>query len=353
MAVFTDLTLKECEEVTRLFGLSSPLTLTPTIEGVDNSNYFLTTKEGAFVLTLYEGDNQELLQQKLEKTIPFLSHLKKEGCHTPNVLELSQNNKAFSASLFTLKGKNALIQQRISGHSVKGNPTLEQVHIASETLAKIHLASMHYEHGLSAKKLQHTSYTQNIKFLFADWHGKLSQIQSKIPNLSSNAPQHLYAEILKILMHECTYLEERSDILLNDEIPKAYIHGDFFKDNSLFDAEKNEIHLIDFSLAYFDTLLFDLCVFLNAWCFTDEGLFLDLHFKKALDIYTQHRPLTDAEKHAFPSELRRAALRFTLSRLHGNVVTGRNIEVMKNKPPQHWLNRLKHHQQKESSDYGL
>ena len=97
------------------------------------------------------------------------------------------------------------------------------------------------------------------------------------------------------------------------------IHGDLFRDNVLFDDDSLG-GFIDFYYACNDVLAYDLAIAVNEWCLHHNGADLgNIDTEKVdafLSAYQSVRPLTSLELTCWPALLRRAALRFWLSRLH-------------------------------------
>jgi homoserine kinase type II len=102
------------------------------------------------------------------------------------------------------------------------------------------------------------------------------------------------------------------------DLPRGPVHGDLFRDNATFDRERL-CGVFDYYFAGVDVLLFDVAVCANDWCLVDPAS--DRRFEPALARaflaeYAAVRPFTPAERAAWPTLLRGAALRFWLSRLY-------------------------------------
>jgi homoserine kinase type II len=90
------------------------------------------------------------------------------------------------------------------------------------------------------------------------------------------------------------------------------IHGDLFRDNVLWEGGRLEA-ILDFEQASGGSLVYDLAVCLNDWCWTD-GPRLDLA-GALLAGYQRVRVLTPGDRDALPIEVRAAAARFTITRI--------------------------------------
>ena len=90
------------------------------------------------------------------------------------------------------------------------------------------------------------------------------------------------------------------------------IHGDLFRDNVLWDGGAISA-ILDFEQASGGSLVYDLAVCINDWCWA-----IDPRIELAAALvagYQRVRPLTAADREALPIEIRAAAARFTLTRI--------------------------------------
>ncbi len=135
-------------------------------------------------------------------------------------------------------------------------------------------------------------------------------------------------------------------------MPQGVIHADLFPDNVFFLGDKLS-GLIDFYFACTDTLVYDVAICLNAWCFEPDHSYNVTKGRALLANYAKTRPLSAAEWEKLPLLSRGAALRFLLTRLVDwlNVPPG---ALVRPKDPIEYLRKLRFHQRVESvRDYGM
>lgn len=245
--------------------------------GVENTNYFVTTTEGEFVLTLVESVSAE----KLPFILGFVAHLSK--CQ----LDVAQPILNQQGALFgELNGKPAVFMRRLSGAPLD-TPNQMQCRVIGQTLAASHLA---------ADDLVPDAY-QNI-------HEWCCTVADKVlPKLSDENQALLHKSI------------EAAGKIPWQQLPTGPVHGDLFPDNALFDGDKLA-GLIDFYHACSAPYLYDLAVTLNAWCYDEDAEFYDEAKASALlESYRSVRSLSESEQRCLSEMQKVAALRFWLSRL--------------------------------------
>ena len=135
-------------------------------------------------------------------------------------------------------------------------------------------------------------------------------------------------------------------------LPQGVIHADLFPDNVFFLGDKLS-GLIDFYFACTDTLVYDVAICLNAWCFEPDHSYNVTKGRALLSSYAKTRPLSRWEWEKLPLLARGAALRFLLTRLVDwlNVPPG---ALVKPKDPAEYLRKLRFHQKVASvRDYGV
>ena len=278
MSVYTSVTPDQLDQFLQRYNLGKAVEFKPIAAGITNSNYFLDTEQGRFVLTLYE----HLSDDELEYILNLQCHLASHGvrCAKP---QTDRRGELFSS----LNNRPAAIIGRLPGE-VETAPNLAQCAEIGAELARFHLA------GLEFRGLRHNP--RGIDWVVAVRDMMREQLDE--------------AELLEI---EASLLAARRFDL--GSLPRGAIHADLFHDNALFEGDRL-VGVLDFDYACSDSFVFDIAVLLNDWCIDNDYRLLPERVDAVLDAYQRLRPLEPLEQEALPLMLRLAALRFWLSRLY-------------------------------------
>lgn len=311
MAVFTELADDEVRAFVARLHAGELVALQPIGAGIENTNYFVTTSSGEWVLTVFE----RLTQQQLPFYLRLMQHLARHGLPVPE-----PRASADGALVHTLRGKPAALCTRLAGRHIDA-PGLHHCAALGRTLV-----------GLHAGAVDFAPAQPNLR--------GLAWAQATAPRVRP----FLDADMARLLDDEVGFQQQLAASAAYSGLPRAAVHADLFRDNVLFHGAAGRERLsgcVDFYFAGVDTLLFDLAVCINDWCLADEtGRIDDARAGALLAAYGERRALTPAEHRLFPALLRAAALRFWLSRLadlHGP----RDAALLQPKDPRHFERLLR------------
>lgn len=304
MAVFTRVSEADITAWLSNYSLGSLLDLQGIPAGIENTNYFVTTGNGRFVLTLFE----KLTPGELPFFLNLMSHLARHGIPCP--APVADRNNRF---LGKLNGKPACIVSRLSGKSTT-HPTTADCATVGAMLGQMHSAGQSFG-------------GQMVNPRGAAWRTEAAQ-QVKI-FLSAQDAALLKSEVALHAAHPMS------------ELPRGVIHADLFRDNVLMDGERVG-GLIDFYFACTDALLYDVAITVNDWCVSAEGRLDAKRTRAMLNAYHAARPFTPAEAKAWSLTLRVAALRFWISRLFDRHLP-RDGEMVHAHDPEQFKRILQHH----------
>jgi homoserine kinase type II len=278
LSVYTPVSESELALWLRNYSVGALVACEPIQAGIENTNYFVTTAQGRYVLTLFE----RLPAEELPFYLGLMSHLARHGIPCP--APIADLNDRF---LQHLNGKPAALVTRLPGRSLDA-PDERHCGELGALLGRMHLAGRTY-----------ATYLENPRGP-KWWRFAAKEVRS-----------FLKKPHLELLDEELQFQSEHRF----PDLPRGPVHADLFRDNALFEKERL-CGVIDFYFAGVDCLLYDLAVCANDWCL-GEGDRLDPKRTRAL-LAACHavRPLTALERDAWPAMLRAAALRFWLSRLH-------------------------------------
>ncbi len=277
-------------------------------DGIENTNYFVTTDQGQFVLTLFEQHGFDVMDYYLD-VMTFFYQSGIPSAH-PEPDKTGQYLK-------TLSGRPAALVGRLTGRSLSDVATVNQCRAIGDILAKMHLAANNFEQ----RKLTDRG---------ADWRQKTAE---KVLPYLDKADAQLMTEELTFQAQYKTF-----------NLPMGLTHSDLFRDNALFDGD-TLTGIIDFYYACDEYWLYDLAVTVNDWCIDESGLIDDIRYQALISAYTAQRTLSSAEVDHWNIVLRAAAMRFWLSRLQDKYFP-REGELTQIKDPNAFRQILCQHQQR-------
>ncbi|PXW96491.1 homoserine kinase [Sphaerotilus hippei] len=286
MAVFTEVSREEAAALAQRLSLGSLTDLRGITAGIENTNYFLSTDRGEWVLTVFE----RLTFEQLPFYLQLMKHLARREIPVPD-----PQADADGVILHRLGGKPAAVVNRLQGRSQLA-PASWHCEQVGRMLARMHLAGRDYP-----------LHQPNLRGL--DWW--IETVPVVLP--------HLAPEQRTLLEDELFFQRSVAETPANEALPRGPVHADLFRDNVMFDGLPGHEKLtgfFDFYFAGVDAWLFDLAVCLNDWCIDlSTGRLDELRAAAFVQAYEDERALTHDELRLLPAMLRAAALRFWISRL--------------------------------------
>jgi homoserine kinase type II len=316
MAVYTEVSFAEADALLQQLGLGALESMQGCAGGIENTNYFVTTRRGAqsrdYVLTLFE----RLSSAQLPFYLQLMKHLAQRGMAVPE-----PHGNTLGELVLHVKGKPAAVVDKLHGASeLRPGP----VHCAQigAMLANMHLAGRDF--ALKQPNLRGLSW----------WNETVPEV---LPYLNDSQAS--------LITRELAYQNQLATLPAYAALPRGPIHADLFCNNALFEMVAGQPVLsgvFDFYFAGVDSWLFDLAVCLNDWCIDPQsGTHLAVNAHHFLSAYHAVRPLQAAEKELLPALLRAAALRFWLSRLW-DFYLPRQASMLQAHDPKHFERVLGH-----------
>lgn len=305
MSVYTVVNQSELEVFLQDFDLGELLKFEGISAGIENTNYFVDTTKGRFVLTIFEHHSFEELPYFLD-IMAFMAEHQIPTAHPKPTQS--------GAYLNPLKGKPAALVERLVGAGVE-NPSVKQCEVMANNLAKFHLAGQAYQqHRDNDRDLEWAKQTYDLVASYLPDDEK-AMIQAEIDYQGAVDWAHL---------------------------PQSVIHADLFCDNALFNGDDLS-GIIDLYYACNGAMLYDIAVMVNEWCRLEDLSLCPEKTSQALAAYQNLRPFQEAETQAWQAALRMGALRFFLSRLKDKHMP-REGEMTQIKDPNVFKSLLAQHQ---------
>lgn len=277
MAVYTALTESDLDSFLDRYELGHLVSFSGIRDGVENSNFFVTTEHGAYVLTIFEKHPADEVPYFLHLT----AHLAEHGVPCAHPIA-----DAGGEYLQSLHGKPAALVERLPGRTLE-HPEPRHCAAVGDALGRMHVAGFSFDQ-------QHPNERGP-----AWWFRAVRALEPVLD-----------ADNRRILEEERDYQRGFRDI----DLPWGTIHADLFRDNVLFDGDRLA-GMIDFYYACDDCLLYDVAITVNDWCAGADGHLEPVRTRALLDAYHARRPFSESEAGAWGMMLRAGALRFWLSRL--------------------------------------
>lgn len=277
MSVYTVVERAQLVHHLKSYSLGELIDFQGISSGIENTNYFVTTTTGEYVLTLFE----ELKAEELPYFLNLMAFV--SANNVPSARPICNDNDTY---LSTLNGKATTFVEKLPGVDVE-SPNSTQCAVIGHSMAKLHLFS--------------------------------SQLNAHRDNNRGSTWRQQAAELLTPLVDEDSANLIRNELAFQAcyntlALPKSIIHADLFRENALFLGDELT-GIIDFYYACNDYLIYDIAVAVNDWCVNVDGSLDPRRFNAFMQAYQKIRPLTANEIKSWPVAIRAAAFRFWLSRL--------------------------------------
>lgn len=305
MSVFTQINAQELQMFLSQYAVGELQDFVGIEAGVENSNFFVNTSSGRYVLTLFEQHSPNELSYFLQ----VMQHMAKAG------LPIAAPILTITGSLFSeCKSKPAALIRYLAGETlVQAN--LQQCAAIGELLANIHLAGQSFP-------------LQRAPDRGHNW--RLQTAQRLLPLLEFKD---------RVLLSKSL---QRQQTLQLADLPQGLIHADLFRDNTLF-IHNQLSGVLDWYYACNDCWLYDLAIVVNDWCCFENGALDPERLVSCLSAYQRIRPFTYLEAEQWQVMLEAAALRFWLSRLVA-ILKPRAGSLVLQKDPLEFRQKVEHRQ---------
>ena len=320
MAIYTKLNKEQLQNILLNYKLGNLKNFKGIEEVIENTNYFIETEKGKYILTIYEKrvNNEDL---------PFFSKL---------MLDLSKNNfvcpKPISnknnSYISDLNNKKFMIVSYLEGAS-KSSLSPTECKIVGKEIAKLHQITKNF------------NFKRQNDLSVKSWRRIFTQVKDRCNKIHPDLPKLIEANLINI---------EKN---WPKNLPSGIIHADLFSDNIFFKNNKFS-GFIDFYFSCNDFYAFEIAICFNALCFDGVKQNLSFNVTKAKNLmngYNEVRKITKDEKNAIKVLSQGAALRFLLTRVFDYINTVDDA-VVKIKDPEEYLKRLEFHKNAKSfEDY--
>jgi len=294
MSVYTNVLPHELNEFLENYSLGQLQQFSGISNGIENTNYFVTTSKGQYVLTIFEQLTLDDLPYFLE-LMAFFSE-----ANIPTAHPIADKRNEY---IRILNGKPAALVKRLNGVSID-IANVKQCQEIGIQMAKMHLSSKQFKFSREASRNE-------------DWRIQTSKLV--MPKLNKDEQALLNRELNYIKTTKVGHLDT------------SVIHADLFRDNVLF-IDDEVTGIIDFYYAYNGFSIYDLAVTVNDWCTSGDINRDKENIVAFLMAYQTIRYIEKNERNAWIYVLRLAALRFWLSRLQDKYFP-RSGEITHTKDP--------------------
>jgi homoserine kinase type II len=309
MAVYTHLSAEDMADLIAEYDVGTLVSAKGIAEGVENTNYFVETTRGRFILTLYE---KRVNADDLPFFLALLDHLAAKGCPVPRTIHGRDGE-----GLRRWNGKFLALIEFLPGVSVS-HPSAEAARAVGAALGQMHAAVADF--GLARANALGPE----------GWYELAARCGADLDVIAPGLQARVEAE--------CNFLRAHWPT----DLPHSVVHADLFPDNVLMTGDQVS-GLIDFYFACNDVRAWDVAVTHAAWSFESDGTGYNPAVGDALIAgYQDAFGMSTGEEAAFNILARGACLRFLLTRAWDWLNTPAGALVTR-KDPLAFLRRLDHY----------
>ena len=320
MAVYTKINNKDVLSLSTKFNIGKIIKFKGIKQGIENTNYLLTTKNKKYILTIFE-------KRAHKKDLPFfmklMDKLNQKNISCPKPLK-DKNNRY----LTTIKNKAACIVTFLSGKDKK-NLNTKNCYDVGKNIGKFHIASskikLFRKNSMSINNLD--SLLESIKFNSKKIDPKLkSVLKTNLKEIKKEWPKNL---------------------------PRGIIHGDLFIDNIFFN-KNNFAGFIDFYFSCTDYSIYEIAICINALCFDikkDSYILNNRKVKNLIRGYQSIKRISKKEKESLNILCRGAALRYLLTRIYDYINTPKTALIKIKDPKEYFQKLIIHNNLSNYTDY--
>ena len=277
MSVYTNLSTKDVSLLLSKYNIGALRSFKGISDGITNTNYFLNTSKGKYVITIFE----DITEIKVKKYLKLMNFFSSNSMCCPEIM-LTKSGGILSR----VKSKPCSIMEKLPGN------TIDKTNVS---LCKSIGSIVGNFHTIGSKYNFKISNSRNVKW-----------VEKNILKIKN----HISGEQLDILNYSSKVFRKVFEM----DLPNGMIHSDLFRDNVLAKGDK-VTGIIDYYYSFNGPLIYELGVIINDWCINKDGSINLIKYNGFLNNYNLKRKLTATEKKQMNNAMIAAGLRFYLSRL--------------------------------------
>lgn len=280
MALRTPLDEESARALLGAYGLALESIEPLPAHGTVNSNFRVRASGRRWFLRLNEGKRDD----DVAGEVALVDRLRAGGLPTPEIVRARDGRAIVHAA-----GRPATLFPWLDGREAQPDPKEPAtVALVGAALGRLHRIGR----ALGPDELPRNHYS-------------LDELERR---LESFADDLRVADFVPALRVELLRARRRRPAL------SGLIHQDLFPDNVLVDAAGGLVAVLDFEQATYGTLIYDVAVAINAWCWTGSRIHKPA-VEAVLAAYEAVRPLDMSERSRLVDEARLAAARFAITRI--------------------------------------